>query len=328
MSNQHYSQQKTRLADLIEYYETCNRSEGKSPKTVEWYSTNLRAFNEYLADRSLPDSIEGIDITTLRKYSLYLLSRKKFSKQHGKEVSAEQLSPATVHGHIRTLRAFFSWLEREEFTDKNLGRRLKLPKVPRHVISTLSEKEIKAIMETLGENHNHGCDTRNKTIFMMLLDTGIRIGELVSLNMDDLHLREGYFKVMGKGQKERIVPIGQNAQRALQKYLFRYRPDPANPWIKNVFLSIQGNPVTINSMKLMFVRLAKKAGVQRLHAHLCRHTFATMFLANGGDIFTLQQILGHSTLEMVRLYANLTSNHIVAQHQRYSPLDRLRMQKF
>ena len=80
-------------------------------------------------------------------------------------------------------------------------------------------------------------------------------------------------------------------------------------------------------MKLMFVMLAKESEVQRLHAYHCRHAFATMFLANGGDIFTLQYTLGHSTPKMVRLYANLTSNHIVAQHQRYSPSDWLRMQK-
>lgn len=87
------------------------------------------------------------------------------------------------------------------------------------------------------------------------------------------------------------------------------------------FLSNDGRPLTNNSIKLMFARLAKRSGVQRLHAHLYRHTFATMFLTNGGDIFTLQQILGHSTLEMVRHYVNLASNQVAIQHQRFSPLD-------
>ncbi len=81
-------------------------------------------------------------------------------------------------------------------------------------------------------------------------------------------------------------------------------------------------------MKLIFSRLAKKSGVARLHAHLCRHTFATRFLINGGDVFTLQQILGHSTLEMVRHYVNLAANHVAIQHQKFSPLDRLNLRKF
>ena len=162
---------------------------------------------------------------------------------------------------------------------------------------------------------------------MLLLDTGLRISELVNLKMDDVHMDEGYLKVMGKGKKERIVPVGNNAQRALQRYLFRFRPKPNNPATNNVFLSTSSQPLTENSMKLMFTRLAHRSGVYRLHAHLCRHTFATRFLINGGDVFSLQQILGHSTLEMVRHYVNLATSHIAIQHQKYSPLDRLNLKK-
>jgi len=158
---------------------------------------------------------------------------------------------------------------------------------------------------------------------MLLLDTGLRIGELINLRMEDVHMDEGFLKVIGKGKKERIVPIGSNAQRALQRYLFRYRSKPIYQEIDNVFLSAYGKPLTENSIKLIFVRLAKRSGVYRLHAHLCRHTFATRFLINGGDVFILQQILGHSTLEMVRHYVNLASSHVAIQHQRFSPMDRI-----
>ena len=109
------------------------------------------------------------------------------------------------------------------------------------------------------------------------------------------------------------------------RYLFRFRHEPINPVIQNVFLSASRKPLTENSMKLMFARVAKRSGVHRLHAHLCRHTFATRFLINGSDVFTLQQILGHSTLEMVRHYVNLASSHIAIQHKKFSPLDRLNL---
>jgi len=162
---------------------------------------------------------------------------------------------------------------------------------------------------------------------MPLLDTGLRIGELVNLKMQDVYMDEGLLKVMGKDRKERIVPVGSNAQRALQRYLFRYRPKPSLPDISNVFLSVYGKPLTENGIKLIFVRPARKSGVARLHAYLCRHTFAIRFLINGGCVFTLQQILGHSTLEMARHYANLASNHVVIQHQKFSPLDRMNLRK-
>jgi site-specific recombinase XerD len=170
-------------------------------------------------------------------------------------------------------------------------------------------------------------NARNQTIFMLMLDTGLRMGELINLKMDDIHMNEGLLKVIGKGKKERIVPMGSNAQRALQRYLFRYRPKPFSTSIDYVFLSQVGKPLTDNSVKLIFSRLAKRSGVARLHAHLCRHTFATRFLINGGDVFTLQQILGHSTLEMVRHYVNLAANHVAIQHQKFSPLDRLSLRK-
>ena len=155
----------------------------------------------------------------------------------------------------------------------------------------------------------------------------VRASEVANAQMANVNLGDGYIKVMGKGSKERIVPIGNNAQRALQRYLFRYRPHTFSTSTDNVFLSLVGKPLTENSVKLIFSRLAKKSGVTRLHAHLCRHTFATRFLINGGDVFTLQHILGHSTLEMVRHYVNFASTHVVIQHQKFSPLDRLNLRK-
>jgi site-specific recombinase XerD len=162
---------------------------------------------------------------------------------------------------------------------------------------------------------------------MMLLDTGLRIGEIVRLKMDNLHLDEEVIKVLGKGKKERFVPIGSNSQKVLQRYLFRYRPRQNNSQNDYVFLSTGRKPLTENSLKLTFARLAQRSGVKRLHAHLCRHTFATKFLMNGGDVFTLQQILGRSTLEMVRHYVNLASNHVALQHRRFSPLDRINLRE-
>jgi len=313
-----------KLFELIEYYEVCNRAEGKSPKTISWYSANLKSFRNYVKSRHLPDSLDTIDTKLLREYVLYLMKRTRYDGHPYTPAKTELLSSATIHGHVRTLRAFFNWLVVEGLAQNNPAKDLKPPKVSRKVVSTLSDEEIGAILNTFSISPS---DARNQTLFMLLIDTGLRISELVNLKMDDVHMDEGYLKVMGKGKKERIVPIGNNAQRALQRYLFRFRPKPNNPVTNNVFLSTSSQPLTENSMKLMFTRLAKRSGVCRLHAHLCRHTFATRFLINGGDVFSLQQILGHSTLEMVRHYVNLASSHIAIQHQKFSPLDRLNLKK-
>jgi site-specific recombinase XerD len=323
MINTYKQEERYDLSALIKYYELSNRAEGKSPKTIAWYTSNLDRFYRYLKERHLSNSIGELNIIILREYVLYLIKQRKYENHPYTPVENELLSPASVHGHVRTLRAFFSWLFREGIIDNNIAKDLKPPKVTRKVVSTLSDQEISNILRCF--NSSDGSQSRNQTIFMLLLDTGLRIGELINLKAEDVHMDEGFLKVIGKGKKERIVPMGKNAQRVLQRYLFRYKFQPAYPGTKNVFLSTQGKPLTENSIKLMFARLAKRSGVYRLHAHLCRHTFATRFLINGGDIFSLQQILGHSTLEMVRHYINLASNHVVVQHQRFSPLDHIRL---
>ena len=249
------------------------------------------------------------------------MSKHRFENHSYNTPTDEPLSSSTIHGHVRTLRAFSHWLLKEKLSDTNFAAGIKPPKIVKKVISTLSDEEIAQILSTF--NPTSHSEMRNKVMFMLLLDTGLRIGELISLKMDDIHIDDGLMKVMGKGKKERMVPIGNKAQKALQSYLFRHRPKPAHSGIENAFLSTFGTPITENSVELMFSRLAKKSGIKRLHAHLCRHTFATMFLLNGGDVFTLQQILGHTTLEMVRNYVTLASNHIAMQHHKYSPLDRL-----
>jgi site-specific recombinase XerD len=138
-------------------------------------------------------------------------------------------------------------------------------------------------------------------------------------------VEDSYVKVMGKGQKERIVPFGSSAQKALMKYIFHFRPEPLRE--DRVFLNLDGGPMTETGLKLLFRRLAESSGVKRLHAHLLRHTFAVNYLMNGGDVFTLQQILGHTTLEMVRRYVNLANAHVMTQHKRFSPVDRMNLRQ-
>ncbi len=324
MSTKKTNQKKSlKLSELIAYYEICNKAEGKSPKTISWYSDNLQRFRSYVISRHHSESIDSIDTKFLREYVLYLMARHRFENHPSNPPTNEPLSSSTIHGHVRTLRAFSNWMLRENLTDTSLAAGIKPPKIVKKVISTLSNEEIASVLHTF--NSTSHSQIRNKVIFMLLLDTGLRIGELISLKLDDIHIDEGLMKVMGKGKKERMVPIGNKAQKALQSYLFRYRPKPAHSDIDNAFLSVFGTPITENGVKLMFARLAQGSGIERLHAHLCRHTFATMFLLNGGDVFTLQQILGHSTLEMVRNYVTFASNHVAMQHHKYSPLDRLNL---
>jgi len=198
---------------------------------------------------------------------------------------------------------------------------VKLPKAPTKLIEPLTPDEIQRIMDSIDIHSYTGI--RNHALLITLLDTGIREDEITGVNLGNLNLQDGCLKVMGKGAKERIVPIGRYTQMVLSDYVRKVRPEPAGNGCNALFLSQHITPITANAIKLTFSRLSTKSGVNRLHAHLCRHTFAINYLLNGGDIFSLKEILGHTTLEMVNHYLHFTRAQITAQHRKFSPMDKL-----
>lgn len=312
------------LSKLIECYEIFNLTEGKSPKTISWYTDTLVTFEKFLWNSRESTLLGDIGIQEVREFILYLQQKQKCNGSHGASSKDRRLSPFTVQGFVRSLKAFYTWLYQEGYVEDNELARLKLPKVPRNLVQTLSEEEIRQLLACLNPMTTVGA--RDMAIIMTFLDTGIRCSELAGLKLGDVHIEEGYIKVLGKGGRERIVPIGNSVRKAIQRYILHFRPEPLNPeTIEEAFLSLDGSPLTANAIKMLFARLAKRSGVKRLHARLCRHTFATDYLINGGDVFSLQQILGHSTLEMVRNYVNLASAQVRVQHHKYSPVDRMGM---
>ena len=255
----------------------------------------------------------------MRNYILYLKQKQRFDGHPYTSKQASLLSPKTVQCHVRALKAFSSWLYSEGHTEENRLKNLKLPKAPTTIIEPLTPEETKNIIDNINRKTFTGA--RNNAIFVTLLDTGLRASEVAIITLNNLNLTDGYMKVMGKGAKERIVPIGKYVQMTLWSYIDKIRPEPIIPNSDNLFLSSNGKPITVNTIKLFFSRLAKSSGVKKLHAHLCRHTFAINYLLNGGDIFSLKEILGHTTLDMVNHYLHFTSSQITAQHHKCSPMD-------
>jgi integrase/recombinase XerC/integrase/recombinase XerD len=180
------------------------------------------------------------------------------------------------------------------------------------LIQPLSEDEIQRVL-IAAQQHTGG--VRNYTMLLLFLDTGIRLSELVNLKIPDIDFAAGQFKVFGKGAKERIVLMGLATRREVIRYMEHYRPQPINPNENRLFLTASGSAITKRSLGQMIERLATRAGIPRLHAHLLRHTFAVRYLVNGGDVFTLQKILGHTTLEMTRKYVTLASGDVKEKHR-------------
>ena len=296
------------LDKLILHFAQSNKAEGKSPKTISWYLEMLTDFARFLASMGKRPVLAEFNISAAREFVIHEQER--------------ELSPYTVQGKVRALKVFASWLFNESYTADHVLYNLKLPKAPVNLIEPLTTVEIDQLVKYPNPLTSLGC--RNIAILILLLDTGLRLSELCGLRSEDVHIEEGYLKVMGKGSKERIAPIGGLAQKMLWRYVIHFRPETAVDADDFLFLTLDGKPLCTNAIKLLLKRWGKKAGVPRLHAHLCRHTYATNFLNyKCGDVFRLQQILGHTTLEMVRRYVHYASAQAMINSRPSSPMDHM-----
>ena len=307
------------LPTIVELFLATKQTEGRSPKTVSVYGDVLRRFCALVGEGV---HLGQLGISHARAFVAWLQEKDTRYEDHPHRAPvAGGLSGATVHAHVRVLKTFATWLEAEGWTTKNAFDRLKRPKLPKPVIEILGDDEIDRLLGQVNPKCVLGA--RLYTIVLLLLDTGIRAGELCGLALPHVHVDEGYIKVCGKGDKERMVPFGSTTKKALLRWLITWRDALSEDTVNTAFVTNAGQPLTYTAVAQSLKRLSRRSGVPRLHAHLFRHTFAVRYLMNGGDIMTLQLMLGHTTLEVTQMYMHLAQAHIQVQHHKFSPVDRL-----
>jgi len=305
------------LESLIRGYIVGCRCEGKSEKTIDSYQMVLRNFLWLCRQRDYSLEPQSITTSHIREFLWYLASE---SNRWGNKSTAARrpASRTTVHDYFRILRAFFGWLEREELIKDNPFNYLKPPKTDKKIIQTLTPHEIKRLLGTC--SGKTALDVRNKAILSILLDCGLRVAELANLCMGDVALESGVILVRrGKGGKQRTVHMGIQAQKALWRYVTIHRRGETG----RLFLAKTGEPLELDGVKMLIKRLGEKAKV-KVHPHKLRHTFAISYLRAGGDVFSLQYLLGHSTLAMTQRYLqSLSADDAINAHKRFSPLDNM-----
>lgn len=299
-------------------------TEGKSPRYIDWLKPRLGYFLKFLKTTNRNDmKLQDLTVKDGRDYLHYLLQRNTLYENHPmhKEQSGK-LKIQYIHGLGRAIRSFSTWAYEEGYTDDNVMRRLKLPQLPNTFPEPLREDEIQRVLTASLDSTIERL--RNFAILILFLDTGIRLDELVNLRLSKVDFAIGEMTVFGKGRKERKVPIGAQAKKALIDYITRTRPEPVNPQDEDrLFLNADGFAITHETVEQMFRRVKKAADVPNFHPHACRHTFSVQYLVNGGDAFSPQKILGHTSLEMTRKYVNLASGDVKEKHRRFSPMDNL-----
>lgn len=271
---------------------------------------------DYLLFLSQTKNIETIAETTNNTILQYL-----------KSLRGKGLSPVTVSDRFIVLRVFYNFLVEWGYLEINPMEHLKKPKVPKRYARTFTTSEIMAILKSYDKTTFLGY--RNYTIMSVLFSTGMRKTELLKLSVLDIHLQECFLVVLhGKGDKTREIPIGLSLRRILKKYL-RDREEVLqehSSFTPQFLVTFTGKPLTASGLDTVFKHLKesmKGLGIpaSRLSAHTWRHTFAKAFLLNGGDLFTLQKILGHEDVSTTKIYVEYTNKEMKVQNDKYNPLD-------
>jgi site-specific recombinase XerD len=300
--------ERVRLRVLIDEYFAALKVAGRSPRTIGWYRDNLLEFVRFAERDGQVAMVGDLQAPEVRRWLLSLQSRPR------------HLAPSSIAGRVRTLKAFGTWVASELDLPSNPLRAVPLPRVPERLVPSLRDPEIIALLRAVDGSRD---PERDRAIVLLLLDTGVRVSEAASVRVGDLDLVEGRCRVFGKGGKERLVPIGRRARKALRIWLsHRHGVRDDDP----LFTGSGGRRLTARGVYQLVHRLASRAELQtRCSPHVLRHTFARSFLTNGGDVFSLQRILGHSpsSIQVTRRYVDLVDDDLRAVHRAASPADRL-----
>jgi integrase/recombinase XerC/integrase/recombinase XerD len=241
----------------------------------------------------------------------------------------QRCKPSSVHGYYGAICRFFNWLVEEGTLKESPMARMHPPRVPRELIKPFKPEHIQRLLAVC----DYDCSKptqgkklaplRNRAIILTFLDTGLRLSELANIQLSDVDFDREAIKVMGKGSKERLVRIGKGAQKALLRYVLLRNDDLPCLWITE-----EGKPLQPGGIQQMMKRLGQRAGITgvRCSCHTFRHTFAILCLRNSMGEFTLQILLGHSTLSQTRRYTNsLNADDAFKAHMRASPVDNLKL---
>lgn len=311
------------IEDLLSAYRRYLEAANRSPKTISWYFEILHRFFDFLDFNNLTKSIPDIGREELRTYILHLQSARKWPNSPHIKADKGSLSPYSIQGHVRAIKAYWGWLFKEEYVLENPLVKVPLPKVPQSLVKTLTIDQFKRLLAAVEKHTPLGA--KYYCVLLFLLDTGVRISELVNIKMDDIDLVNCLVTVVGKGRKERRVPFHRFTRRELQRYVRVFRPELCAYDSRYLFPRPDGDHISVNSVQQFVRRLAAKAGLRGIKCspHIFRHTFSTIFIAKGGADFALKDILGHTSLQPTLKYTHLQPRDLQRQHARFTPVEGL-----
>ena len=275
---------------------------GLANNTIASYSRDLLRFSKFVEDQgSTPLGVSRDQIS-------------HYIKLLGKDMSAR-----SVARNISAIKSFFRYLVAEGRVEDNPARLVETPRASLRLPQVLSRDEIEGLLAQPDENVPRG--KRDRAMLECLYATGLRVSELVNLKISDINLEAGYVRTLGKGSKERLVPIGDTAMEAIKDYLSEGRPyftkGKVSPYL---FLSLRCNPLSRQGFWKIIKKYGLKAGIKKkISPHCIRHSFATHLIGAGADLRSVQVMLGHEDISTTQIYTHISREHLKDVHEKYHP---------
>lgn len=291
---------------VLDKFITNQKVIGNTKETIEYYKKRIGYFIDFVDDKDINDVV----IDDYNSYAIYLINKvtNKGSK----------LSSATIKTTLNATKIFLKYSYDNKYMISDLYKNIKPYKQMKKTIVVLSAEDINKLLNSQNEFTIIGL--RNLLAISLMLDAGLRVSEVVNLNVEDISKELGVIKVLGKGKKERLVPLTDSIIKYYDKYVFL-----ASLYSGALFLdSDTGLRMTSSGISQILRRIKKEQHFNKLHPHYLRHTFATLFLVNGGDPVHLQLILGHTTLYMTEQYLHLANQMTLQKQKKFSPLTNLK----
>lgn len=270
---------------------------GLSPNTLQAYRRDLCQFRDWLKKEFLQ-----VDSALIGNYLATL--REKGNKSR------------TLNRKLSVVRMFYKFLYTEGKTDHNPVEGVSSPRLGRKIPSFLSEKEVEALLEAPPIDEQYG--SRDRAILEVVYGAGLRISELINLNLTDLNLKGGWVKVLGKGSKERIVPLGREACRWVRIYLRKRRTETTDKL--SLFCNRYGKRLSRQACWKIIKKYSQKAGItKKISPHTLRHSFATHLLSRDADLRFVQELLGHTNISTTQIYTHITQERLKKVYKKYHP---------
>jgi len=292
---------------LKHYLQFIKVEKGLSENSITSYRNDLHRYLLFISQTLLIKDLAGISLNHIEQYL--------------EELTAMNLSVSTLARNISSIRSFHEFAVVEGLAEANPAELIDLPQKTHNLPDVLSPDEVEAILESPDKESKAG--VRDKAILETLYASGMRVSELTSLNLNNIYFEIGFIRVTGKGNKERLVPMGESAQKSLQIYLedvresFISKPEKTD---NKVFLNQRGGPLSRMGIYNIVKAAAKRAGIDKnVYPHIFRHSFATHLLEGGADLRAVQEMLGHASINTTEIYTHVDRSFLHQVHKEFHP---------